>query len=100
MSVAFTRLASYVTDTGVDHTGLGRWSWIQVGTGEHRTQIVSAYQPGKTAPSLARIAGVQGNMPGRGTVAAQHQRYFRKKGNFNHPRKIFGKQLITQLKAW
>ena len=39
-------------------------------------------------------------MPGRGTVAAQHQRYFRKKGNFNHPRKIFGKQLLTQLKAW
>ncbi len=44
MNVAFTCLASYVKDTGVDHTGLGRWSWIQVGTGEHRTQIVSAYQ--------------------------------------------------------
>jgi hypothetical protein len=54
---------------------------------------------GLSAP-LARTAGVQGNMPGRGTVAAQHQRYFRKKGNFNHPRKIFGKQLLTQLKAW
>jgi hypothetical protein len=39
-------------------------------------------------------------MKGRGTVAAQHQRYFRKKGSFNHPRKIFGKQLLTQLKAW
>ena len=100
MSVAFTRLVSYVTDTGVDHTGLGRWSWIQVGTGEHRTRIVSAYQPGKTTHSLARAAGVQGNMPGRGTVAAQHHRYFQKKGNFNHTRKIFGKQLLTQLRAW
>ena len=50
MSVAFTRLASYVTDTGVDHTGLGRWSWIQVGTGEHRTRIVSATNQGRQCP--------------------------------------------------
>ena len=48
----------------------------------------------------ARTVGVQGNMKGQGTVATQHQRYFRKKGNFNCPRKVFGKQLITQLKAW
>jgi hypothetical protein len=43
MTVAFSWLASYVILTGVDQTGLGRWSWIQVGTGEQRTQIVSAY---------------------------------------------------------
>ncbi len=100
MNVAFSRLASYVKDTGVDHRGLGQWSWIQVGTGEHRTWIVSAYQPGKTAPSITWTAGDQGNMKGQGTVAAQHQWYFRRKSNFNHPRKVFGKQLITQLKAW
>ncbi len=45
MTVAFSRLASYVLLSGVDLTGLGCWSWIQVGTGEHWTQIVSAYQP-------------------------------------------------------
>jgi hypothetical protein len=36
--VAFSQLASYVLLSGVDQTGLGRWSWIQVRTGEHRTQ--------------------------------------------------------------
>ena len=38
MTVAFSQLASYVLLSGVDQTGLGRWSWIQVRTGEHRTQ--------------------------------------------------------------
>jgi hypothetical protein len=45
MTVAFSRLASYVISSEVDQIGLGCWSWIQVGTGEHQTQIVSAYQP-------------------------------------------------------
>jgi hypothetical protein len=45
MMVAFSRLASYVISTGVDQTGLGWWSWIQVRTGKHQTQIVSACQP-------------------------------------------------------
>jgi hypothetical protein len=43
MTGAFSQLASYVFLSGVDQTGLGCWSWIQVGTGEHWTQIVSAY---------------------------------------------------------
>ncbi len=36
MTVAFSQLASYVLLSGVDQTRLGHWSWIQVGTGEHR----------------------------------------------------------------
>jgi hypothetical protein len=39
-------------------------------------------------------------MKSRGTIAAQHKRYFQKKGNFNKPREIFSAQLITQLRAW
>jgi hypothetical protein len=39
-------------------------------------------------------------MRGRGTVAAQHEWYFQKKGNFNKPREIFSSQLITQLMVW
>jgi hypothetical protein len=39
-------------------------------------------------------------MKGRGWVAAQHEHYFWKKGNFNKPREIFSSQLITQLMAW
>ncbi len=34
MTVASSRLASYVLLSRVDQTGLGRWSWIQVGTGD------------------------------------------------------------------
>jgi hypothetical protein len=39
-------------------------------------------------------------MKGRGMVAAQHKRFFWKKGNFNKLREIFSSQLITQLMAW
>jgi hypothetical protein len=45
MMMAFSQLASYVILSGVDQTELGRWSWIQVRTGEYLTQIVSAYHP-------------------------------------------------------
>ena len=37
LTAAITQLLGYVTATGVDTTGLGRWSWILVGTGELRT---------------------------------------------------------------
>ncbi len=89
---------SYVISSGVDQAGLGRWSWIQVGTGEHRTQIVLAYQP--YGLSGWQLISHNGLMKGRGTVAAQHECYFQKKGNFNKPREIFSSQLITQLMAW
>jgi hypothetical protein len=98
MMVAFSYLASYVISSGVDQTGLGRWSWIQVGTGEHQTQIVLAYQPCRL--SGCRLIGHNGLMKGRGMVAAQHECYFRKKGNFNKPQEIFSTQLITQLMVW
>ncbi len=82
----------------MDQTGLSCWSWIQVRTGEYRTQIVSAYQP--CCLSGWRLIGHNGLMKGRGTVAAQHKCYFWKKGNFNKPQEIFSSQLITQIMAW
>jgi hypothetical protein len=72
MMVAFFCLARYVISSGVDQTGLGRWSWIQVGTDQHRTQIVSAYQPCRL--SGCWLIGQNGLMKGRETVAAQHER--------------------------
>jgi hypothetical protein len=95
MTVAFSWLASYVISSGVDQTGPGWWSWIQVGTGEHWTQIVLAYQPCRS--SGCQLIGHNGFMKGRGMVAAQHKQYFRKKGNFNKPQEIFSIHLITQL---
>ena len=96
--VAFSQLASYVISSRADQTGLGCWSWIQVGTGEHRTQIVSAYQPCRL--SGQQLIGHIGLMKGRGRVAAQREWYFWKKGNFNKTQEIFSSQLITQLMAW
>jgi hypothetical protein len=77
MTVAFSRLASYILLSGVDQTGLGCWSWIQVGTGEHWTQIVSAYQPCNL--SGWQLIGSIGLMKGGGTVAAQLEWYFGRK---------------------
>jgi hypothetical protein len=98
MMVAFSRLASYVISFGVDQTGLGCWSWIQDGIGEHQTQIILVYQPCHL--SGCQLRGHNGLMKGRGTVAAQHERYFQEKSNFNKPQETFSSQLITQLRAW
>ncbi len=46
------------------------------------------------------MIGHNGLKKGREMVAAQHERYFWKKGNFNKPQEIFSSQLITQLRAW
>ena len=43
--VAMGRFASYVLEVGCDYTGLGRWSWILVGSEEKMTRITVAYQP-------------------------------------------------------
>jgi hypothetical protein len=98
LMAAFTRFTGFVTSTGVDHTGLGRWSWIQVGTGEHCTRIVLAYQP--CHGSSKTCLGGEGQVLHGGTMASKHHQYFRKKGIFTNPWKAFTKQLTTQLRAW
>ena len=99
MVSTFSRLSSFVISQGVDKTGLGRWSWILVGSGDHRTIIVSAYQPQKSSNKRQRIT-TDGKMSGGGKVSSQHRRYFEIRGNCNNPRAIFTSQLVTQLKAW
>jgi hypothetical protein len=98
MAVAFTCLANYVLLTGVDSTILGWWLWTPMGTSEHWTHVVPAYQP--CYSKSCQIIKKNGSMKGKGTVAAQHEQYFQKKGNFNKPRTVFSRQLVTQLKAW
>jgi hypothetical protein len=98
MTMAFSQLASYVISSGLDLTGLGWWSWIQVGTGDHWTQIVLTYQ--SCCLSGCRLIDQNGLMKGKGMVATQHTRYFQKKDNFNKPREVFSTQLIIHLRAW
>ena len=99
MVSTFSRLSSFAISQGVDKTGLGRWSWILVGSEDHRTIIVSAYQPQKSSDKRQRITA-DGKMYGGGKVSSQHRRYFESRENCNNPRAIFTSQLITQLKAW
>jgi hypothetical protein len=49
MVATFSRLSSFVIEQGVDISGLGRWLWIQAGSGSHQTRIVSACQPQKSS---------------------------------------------------
>ncbi len=97
---AFSQLAGFVQEMGVDRTGLGRWSRIKVGTGKHSTQIVSANQPRNSTTARTRTLDPSGKMKRSQTVCAQHVCYFQKKGIFHDPRKAFRCQLITQLKHW
>ena len=40
------QLTAFAIDSGVDHIGLGRWSWYQVKWEPgHRTYFVTAYEP-------------------------------------------------------
>ena len=40
------QLASFIIDYGINHTGLGGWSWYQVeGEPGHRTYFITAYTP-------------------------------------------------------
>ena len=60
-AIAFSRLSGYVIETKTDSLGLGRWSWLLVGSGEHRTRIILAYQPVNPSTSAP------------GSVWAQHK---------------------------
>jgi hypothetical protein len=41
------RLCDLISDMGRDPSGLGRWSWIKLGTGRVVTRVISAYLPRK-----------------------------------------------------
>lgn len=100
MVATFSRLSSCIIDTGTDLTDLlGRRSWILVGSGDHCTRIMSAYQPHKLSKN-PWLVSKSGKMNRRGKVGAQHRRYFMERGNLNDPRDIFRDQLILQLKQW
>ncbi len=78
-----------MTDTGVDSTGLGRWSWLYVGGGEKTTRILIAYQPGQ--PNIITCGE---------TVWDQHVRYFEARGEVRNPRMMFQLDLLSLLCVW
>ena len=81
-------ISTFVTATGTDPEGLGRWSWMKLVGATVTSRIIIAYQPCKT-----RKIAITATM-------AQQRRYWRLQGNNTCPRKLFRQHLITQLTEW
>ena len=89
-SLAFDHLATTVTDTGNDESGLGRWSWVKVeGKAGHVTRIISAYRPCRN-----------GNARSLQTVYAQQRRHWLSQHRHISPIKAFRDDLLAALQAW
>ena len=77
------RLEPFVKDSGVDHTGLGRWSWYLLkGAPGHKTRVITAYAPYGDAKS------------GETSVCALHMNYIRQKGLRTNSKAMFRDNLL------
>ena len=86
---AFGEAASRVSTTGVDPSGLGRWSWMLF-RGRHgvTTRIITAYQPNRSRRDRLE------------TVYAQHDSYWFRRRRTGCPIDHFRTDLGTHLLAW
>ena len=75
--ITFGRLSASVTETGVDDTGLGRFSWMKLSGGGKTTRVVTVYNPCEP----------QGETAGT-TTWDQQASYFEAKGDGRSPRTI------------
>ena len=87
---ALGRLCDNVTDSGVDPTGLGRYSWIKLGSGRRTTVVISGYLA--TKPDLKKSRGK--------TRWEQEQRYFVKRGDLRDPTQIFIADILGAIRSW
>ena len=83
------QLCSYVKDSGVDHTGLGRWSWYLLeGEPGYKTRVITAYAPcGDKTSDIA-------------TVYKQQWRYIQEKGLKTNPKSMFREDLLHAPRQW
>ena len=79
-----------MTDSGVDPSGLGRWSWYLLeGEEGFRSRVISAYAPCGSAASKEE------------TYYQQQARYITEKGlRDTNPKKMFREDLLAQLRKW
>lgn len=83
-TIAFNLFAHMTHSSGVDTTGLGRWSWILLeGHYGIRVRIITAYNPCKTRSTQLS------------TVYAQHRRYFLTQKVDTCPRLMFRRDLCA-----
>jgi hypothetical protein len=82
-------LTAHVTTSGVDPSGLGRWSWYLLeGEEGYRTRVVTAYAPCGSAASRSE------------TYYQQQMRYITEKALKTNPKQMFREDLLTQLRKW
>ena len=93
--MVFGRLSNFVTAKDKDYLGLGRWCYVQVGTGVKKTWLIVAYNPVK--PSQAELKRQRRK---KSKVWEQHSRYFRKRNDTRDPRYIWLLQIVDQIKRW
>ena len=80
-------LTVYVTKSGVDPSGLGRWSWYLLeGDEGYQTRVVTAYAPCVSAASNSE------------TYYQQQARYTTKEALKTNPKELFREDLLTQLR--
>jgi hypothetical protein len=68
--LAIGQISAFVTEVGVNPTGLGHWLWMYVGGGGKQIRVITAYQP--CNPKRRTTRGE--------TVWDQHTRYFEARG--------------------
>ena len=83
------QLAAFVVDSGVDATGLGRWSWYKLeGEPGHCTYVMTAYAPcGNTAM-------------GDATYFKQQERFILLNNLRTNPKTMFREDLLALLRGW
>ena len=89
------RTSGFASKKGMDDDSLGQWCYIRLGTEEHATWLVCAYNP----PSSSRYTR-RNNRHRQYTVYSQRRRYLQGKGRFMDPCKYFIQQLVKQLLIW
>ena len=94
-ALAYPRAASFILGSGKDPSGLGRWVWYLVGSGDRKTIICVCYRPVKP-PKSVRLSFDRG----RKTVWCQHVRLFKKHGLTGSPRQRFVWDITSQLLEW
>jgi hypothetical protein len=87
--MAFHSLLPRAYQRGDDPSGLGRWSWLRIRGKDMQCRIVQGYRP--------NIPNVNSK---HSTVYAQHEAYFRCKGDGRDPRDAFIQDLGVEIKKW
>eukprot|EP00986_Skeletonema_menzelii_P018773 scaffold26710_cov113-Skeletonema_menzelii.AAC.2 len=93
--LATGRTSGFASKKGMDDDRLGQWCYMRLGTEQHATWLVCAYNPPSSSRYLRRHRNHRSY-----TVYAQRRQHLRRQGIFIDPGAYFRQQLIKQLLRW